>query len=187
MKPTIDKNLNLVIPVDTKRGEAYVHSSLVSLQAFHAHWRPIAKAFSDIYGDGVMGSPRIAHLALKDAFRDMGYEVEFNEVFWPEVVRLTNVVLPVDGGYKTYPLDTITKQDGMIEEIELDEIYNAIAFFTVASRMHTNRARTGHLSLLSLWGARIESFNVTELKDSLPTSTPDEATGGKETASLIPS
>lgn len=187
MRPTIDKHLNLVIPVETERGGATVHSSLISLQTFHAHWRPINRAFADIYEDGAAGGPRIAYHALKDSFKNMGYEKEFEEVFWPEVVRLTNVILPVDGGYKTYPLDTIAKQEGLIDEVELDEVYNAIGFFTVVSRMHTNRARTGHLKMLDLWGARIESLNVTALKDSLPTLMPEEPTGVKVVESVIPS
>lgn len=187
MSANINKNLNLVIPVMTERGEGHVHSTLISLHSFHAHWRPINRAFNDIYGDGVGGGPRIAYHALKDAFKDMGYEREFNEVFWPEVVRLTSVILPVEGGYKTYALDSVLKEEGLIDEVELDELYNAIGFFTVASRMHTNRARPEHLKFLTLWGARIESLNVTALKDSLPTLMPVEASGEKATASVIPS
>lgn len=183
----INKDLNLVFPVDIENGVAHVHSSLVSLVIFHAHWRPMNQAFAAIYADGLMGGPRIAYHALKDAAKSLG-DTDFEKVFWPEVIRLANVWAPVEGeGYRLYPLETIIK-NGLLDEEQIDEIYNAIAFFTVASRMHTAKTRREHLSILEdLWGARVESLSVMELKDSLPTSKPDEPIGEKEILSAIPS
>lgn len=187
----IDKNLNLVLPILTDAGTAYVHSTPVAYDVFREHWRILSKTFESIYRDtGDLSGPRVAWFTMMDIAKLDGEAAAktFAQTFWNEVIRLTNVVLPTEAnGYETLPFDTVIKR-GLFDLREVDEAQNAIAFFTVMWHMHKAKDRAVYLQMpLKSWDGQLDSSNVTEFMSSLPILTPTVATGATVEPSSIPS
>jgi hypothetical protein len=70
---TIDKKLNLVVPV----AGGWVHAVPISYAIFEKYFLPISKAFAQVYSEGLgtLAGPRVAHLLLKKiAIEDQVWE-----------------------------------------------------------------------------------------------------------------
>ena len=193
MSIAINKKLNLVIPVETDPGiTIYVHSTPIGREVFETYYKVIAKAFTEIYTQGLAlaSGPRVAKLLIKGIAVDMGVwdgERGVKAGLIAEINRLTNVITPDgDKGWVTMPFEDALKR-GVMDEDDISEVENAICFFTLASAMHRKAELRPILeSVCSLWGAQLELSNSTEFKDSLPTSTLPVNTGEKVTRSSIP-
>jgi len=174
----IDKNtLNLVMPIERSDGSTvHVYAIPIARATFERYYMVMAKAFNTIYsgGLGIMSGPRVAAMVLKDT------AIEMNAWDGPEGVergliqeirRLTNVLVLGDHGWETIPIHEALAK-GHIDEDDMSEVENALAFFTVASHMHRKADRRGILEGASkLWGARLESLSCSEFSASLQRST----------------
>ncbi len=186
----INTRLNLVIPVDTDAGTLFVHSVPISREVFEKYFLVISKAFAAIYQEGlnVVAGPRIAMLMLKRAAVERGEWDGPDGVqngLVAEIRRLTNVAVPGEGGWKSYPMqDAIDRS--ILDADDVSEVEGAVAFFTCASAMHKRDQLPAILGgMTSLWDARTTSLNFTDYLASLRTST--EAPGTTTTTSSVPS
>lgn len=182
MSEQIDRKLNLVLTYPRENGAPiYVHSVAVSRQIFETFYLVISRAFASIQvvSGGIAAGPRIAALELKRAATQL--EVDANGLL-AEMQRLSSVVHFTEKGWETLPYHEAVKK-GHLDDDEASEVENALAFFTVASRMFRKQDVKGVLGMMTnLWGARIVSSNSTVFKDSLPMWMPDVSTGEKATA-----
>jgi len=192
----INRRLNLVLTVDRADGSTvHVHSVPVSQAVYEAHYTFFAKVMSSLYED--VQNPtmvaRIAYLRMRDLIRKdselpnharkfAGVESGLLADMW----RLTNVIAPGANGYETIPF-LEAEQRGLIDQEDCSEIRNDIAFFTVASWIHSSKERPGMYELLDNTGAQTTSLDVTEYLRSLPTLKPAASTGATEKQLSIPS
>ena len=188
----LDRKLNFVIPVETDNGVLYVHTTPLSREAFELYYLTIAQTFTKIYTQGItlVAGPRVAYMTLKDVATQNGVwegpgGVENGLI--AEIMRLSNVIMPVDKGWTTVPLeDAIAKS--LLSVDDVDEVLGQVTFFTVASAMHKRTELPSVLGYVaSTWGAQLSGLNSTEFSNSLRTSTETANSGVKETRSPIPS
>lgn len=179
--PTIDRKLNIVIPLERDSGSIHVYSTPISRAVFERYYLPISKAFARMHSEGLgaLAGPRVALLLLKQA------AMEVNQWDGPEgaqlglveeIRRLTNVVAPSgpNGQWALTPL-VMAVSKGLITEDELIEVENALAFFTLVSTMLNRAHRLISLAgMSSLWGVQIDSLGPTDFCASLMTSTEAE-------------
>jgi len=131
---TIDKRLNLVIPVEDGGSALYVHSTPIPRAVFKRYSKIIARTFNEIYGGGygVIAGPRIAADLLESAARasnEWDGPTGVERGLLGEVYRLTNVAVPgASGGWDVVPYQ-IAVSTGQISEDDADEVNNALVFF----------------------------------------------------------
>ena len=184
----ISRRLNLVLPVEGAKGRIHVHSTPISRHIFEDNWLLISRTLSSTYMNklGPVMGPRVAALALRDEAKEMGLELQSQNLL-EEIRRLTNVVAPTDNGWQTQPFVEAIKR-GFIDEDQVSEVENSLVYFTCASWMHPkDQLPSVFDGMRTLWGAQTTSFNVTEFRNSLPTLTVVETTGEKPTTQETPS
>jgi len=187
----INRKLNLVMPVDRDDGSTiWVHSTPISREVFNTYFLVVSKAFSAMYAEGLshIAGPRVAGHLLKKVAVSMGVwdgpgGVQNGLV--AEIRRLTNVLVPSERGWQSMPFQDVFDKK-LIDEDDLEEVDNALAFFMVVSLVHKRRDLPTVLEALTLWGAQTSSLGCMEYMGSLPTSTPEDNTGGKTPASSLP-
>jgi hypothetical protein len=183
----INKNLNLVVPVERDDGTAaYVYSLPVSTSVFERYYMVFARTFNVIYtgGLGMTSGPRVAAMILKDTAKALGVwdgPEGAERGLMQEIRRLTNVIVLTEKGWEPVPFhEAITK--GSLDERDASEVENAIVFFTVSWHMNrwedrkkgTEDKPTMLESAMKIWGGHLESLSFTEFCASLPTSTKAE-------------
>ena len=182
---TINRRLNLVIPVEQSSGMLYVHSSPIAPDVFEKYYLVISKTFSEIYAQGlnVWAGPRVASLILKDVADKLGTKDDVEKGLLSEIRRLTNCCVQKEsGGWDIVPYQTLF-QNKQIDAKDLSEVENALVFFTVASSMHRKNQVPAILDgVAELWEAQVTSSNCTEFASSLPISTKADATGTQTTS-----
>ena len=185
----INKNLNLVVPIERDGGtSAYVYSIPVPVSVFERYYMVFARTFNVIYtgGLGMTSGPRVAAMILKDTAKALGVWDGAEGVergLMQEIRRLTNVIVLTDRGWGPIPLHEAIA-NGSIDERDSSEVENAMVFFTVS--WHMNRWEDRKMgtedkpsmleSAMKIWGGRLESLSFTEFCASLPTSTKTETT-----------
>ena len=101
----IAKNLNLIIPVRTEKGNGWIHATPISKEVFKEHFFILGKTFSAMFSDGlgVVAGPRVAFLMLEKISCDSGIwegDKGVRNTLVNEIIRLANLVYPVEGkGY----------------------------------------------------------------------------------------
>ena len=186
----IDKRLNLVTEVQTKEGSVFVHSAPISKEVFEKYFLIISKAFASIISEGLgfISGPRIAALMLKKIASDAGIwegRDGVNNGLMAEIRRLSNVVVPSENGWRTFPFqDAIDKQ--VLDEDDIAEVEGLIAFFICASAMSRKNEIQSVLEKMSLWGSATTLLNCTEYADSLPILTPEKTSAQTEKALSVP-
>jgi hypothetical protein len=94
-----------------------------------------------------------------------------------EIRRLTNALVLGAAGWETIPYSEVLKRN-LIDEEGIEEAENTLVYFTCASSIRLRTEIDLTISGLQLlWEAQTTSLNVTEFRNSLPTSTPTENTG----------
>jgi len=199
MAVTLDRNLNLVVPIydDDDKIVAWVHSTPISAEVYETYYKVIARTVEMIYSDVGMGvGPQVASLALRDAAKQMGIwdgptGVEAGLV--NEIRRLTMVVVPGPNGWQTIPYDDMIRGK-KIDDDDAREVNNAITFFTLALWGHGQKRAGRKIAMEAApkWGGHTTSSSITAFKDGLPTSIANENTNDLEaevqkTRSSIPS
>ncbi|ELF8378646.1 hypothetical protein RA893_003232 [Escherichia coli] len=168
----IAKNLNLIIPVRTEKGNGWIHATPISKEVFKEHFFILGKTFSAMFSDGlgVVAGPRIAFLMLERISRDSNAwegDKGVRNTLVNEVIRLANLVYPVEGkGYDTIPLDMALER----EIIDLDEVAGELIFFTCVSSINSPEQAKGTMDVVNgIWSTQCSSLNLTEWIASLPT------------------
>ncbi|HFD3421375.1 TPA: hypothetical protein ACF25V_001600 [Escherichia coli] len=168
----ISRNLNLIIPVRTEKGNGWVHATPISKEVFKEHFFILSKTFSAIFSEGlgVVAGPRIAFLMLERISRDSNIwegDKGVRNTLVNEVIRLANLVYPVEGkGYDTIPLDMALER----EIIDLDEVAGELIFFTCVSSINLPEQAKGTMDVVNgVWSTQCSLLNLTEWIASLPT------------------
>ena len=182
----IAKNLNLIIPVRTEKGNGWIHATPISKEVFKEHFFILSKTFSAIFSEGlgVVAGPRIACLMLERISSDMNIwdgEKGVRNTLVNEIIRLANLVYPVEGkGYDTLPLDMALER-GIVE---FDDVAGELVFFTCVSSINTpEQTEQMMLAVSGMWNSRTSSLSLTEWIASLPTLKPVASSGA--TASTL--
>ncbi|HEA8807617.1 TPA: hypothetical protein RXP80_004828 [Escherichia coli] len=168
----ISRNLNLIIPVRTEKGNGWIHATPISKEVFKEHFFILSKTFSAIFSEGlgVVAGPRIAFLMLERISRDSNIwegDKGVRNTLVNEVIRLANLVYPEEGkGYDTIPLDMALER----EIIDLDEVAGELIFFTCVSSINSPEQAKGTMDVVNgIWSTQCSSLNLTEWIASLPT------------------
>ncbi|MFK3810140.1 hypothetical protein ACI1VO_25245 [Escherichia coli] len=168
----IARNLNLIIPVRTEKGNGWIHATPISKEVFKEHFFILSKTFSAIFSEGlgVVAGPRIAFLMLERISRDSNIwegDKGVRNTIVNEVIRLANLVYPVEGkGYDTIPLDMALER----EIIDLDEVAGELIFFTCVSSINSPEQAKGTMDVVNgVWSTQCSLLNLTEWIASLPT------------------
>ncbi|HBB9603753.1 TPA: hypothetical protein JLK54_000525 [Escherichia coli] len=176
----IAKNLNLIIPVRTEKGNGWIHATPISKEVFKEHFFILSKTFSAIFSEGlgVVAGPRVACLMLEKISRDSGLwdgEKGIRNTLVNEIIRLANLVYPVEGkGYDTIPLDMALER----EIVDLDEVAGELVFFTCVSSINSPEQTKGTMDAVNgIWSTQCSSLSLTEWIDSLPTLKPAVSSG----------
>lgn len=182
----ISRNLNLIIPVRTEKGNGWIHATPISKEVFKEHFFILSKTFSAIFSEGlgVVAGPRVAFLMLERISRDSGIwddDKGVRNTLVNEIIRLANLVYPVEGkGYDTIPLDMALER----EIVELDDVAGELVFFTCVSSINTPEQTEQMMLVVSgMWNSRTSSLSLTEWIASLPTLKPVASSGA--TASTL--
>ncbi|CGA88959.1 hypothetical protein [Salmonella enterica] len=182
----ISRNLNLIIPVRTEKGNGWVHATPISKEVFKEHFFILSKTFSAIFSEGlgVVAGPRIACLMLERISSDMNIwdgEKGVRNTLVKEIIRLANLVYPAEGkGYDTIPLDMALER-GIVE---FDDVAGELVFFTCVSLINTpEQTEQMMLAVSGMWNSRTSSLSLTEWIASLPTLKPVASSGA--TASTL--
>ncbi|ENZ0267131.1 hypothetical protein ACGABA_004665 [Escherichia coli] len=168
----IARNLNLIIPVRTEKGNSWIHATPISKEVFKEHFFILSKTFSAIFSEGlgVVAGPRIACLMLERISSDMNIwdgEKGVRNTLVNEIIRLANLVYPVEGkGYDTLPLDMALER-GIVE---FDDVAGELIFFTCVSSINSPEQAKGTMDVVNgIWSTQCSSLNLTEWIASLPT------------------
>ena len=182
----ISRNLNLIIPVRTEKGNGWIHATPISKEVCKEHFFILSKTFSAIFSEGlgVVAGPRIACLMLERISSDMNIwdgEKGVRNTLVNEIIRLANLVYPVEGkGYGTLPLDMALER-GIVE---FDDVAGELVFFTCVSSINTpEQTEQMMLAVSGMWNSRTSSLSLTEWIASLPTLKPVASSGA--TASTL--
>jgi hypothetical protein len=188
----IDKNLNLVFPIERDAGKVYVHTVPLSLEMFERHALVIAKTFTLIYQQGLqaVAGPRVASILLKQQAKVLGVwegDEGVEKSLLGEIRRSSNVIMhDHKTGWTAYPLETAAGL-GYIDERDLSEAEGTAAFFICASAMHRRNVLPLILAAMNgWWESQTTSLTCTEWTASLQTSTVEESFG-KMAGSSVPS
>jgi hypothetical protein len=187
----INKALNLVIPVESEKGQLFIHSTPISREVFENYFLVLSKTFANIFsqGLGAIAGPRVAYLMLKQTAEDLelwaGPSGAGNGLI-NEIVRLSNVFMPAEKGWQTLPLQVaIDKQ--LLDADTVAEIQGELIFFTCVSMMNKKAQIEPIMDTVNgLWGSQTTSLTATEYLNSLKTSTEDVSSGETETISFLP-
>lgn len=191
----INRKLNLVIPIlgepiveknddGTDKKDAlgnvvekdnvvgYVHAEPITSETFDAHYLVIAKTFGAIYGEGLGYSvgPRIAGKLLRTISQNMGVwdgPTGVEATLLRDVFQRANYV---KANGEVVPFASAIAEK-LLDEADLSEVTNSLAFFTLASSMHLPADLPAVLAgAARFWGGRTTSSNSTEFAASLKTS-----------------
>ncbi|HAK5374827.1 TPA: hypothetical protein H1V70_002147 [Salmonella enterica] len=176
----IAKNLNLIIPVHTEKGNGWVHATPISKEVFKEHFFILSKTFSAMFseGIGIVAGPRIAYLMLERTARDMNIwdgDKGVRNTIVNEIIRLANLVYPAEGkGYDTIPLDMALER----ELVDLDEVAGELIFFTCVSLINTPEQAQDTMEMVNgIWSTQCSSLSLTDWIASLPTLKPAASSG----------
>ncbi|WP_337049956.1 hypothetical protein [Serratia fonticola] len=176
----ISRTMNLILPVDTTTGTAYIHAKPISREIYKEHFFILSKTFAAIFSEGlgVIAGPRVAYLMLEKIATEGGIWEGSNGVkntLITEIIRLASLVYPVEGkGWDNKPLDVALEQ-GIVD---LDDVMGDLVFFTCVSSINTSDQAQGMMAQVGLlWNSATTSLDITEWTRSLPTSKPSDSSG----------
>ena len=191
----IDRNLNLIYTID--RGEdpaPRVFAIPVGQAIFDIYYRVLARTYVEIYGDRLqIAGAKIAVNMLRDVAKATP-RMDGSGTWWegPDGVeagflgavrRQMTAFAPAGGEWQQLMFDDAVKR-GLIDEKEAAAALGAVVFFTVVWLTEEQRRALPLLERAgAVWGWRLTSSPVSDLRKSLPTLTPAEPTGAKATAS----
>lgn len=184
----ISRSMNLIVPVETETGTAYIHSMPISKEIYKEHFLILSKTFSALFteGLGTVVGPRVAYMMLEKIATDSGIWDGADGVrntLVSEIIRLSNLVYPVEGkGWDTKPLD-VALERGVVD---LDDIIGELVFFTCVSAINKPEQARGLMEVVGgLWNSATTSLGLMAWIDSLATSKPPASFGEMESMSSV--
>jgi hypothetical protein len=188
----IDKRtLNLVCPVETESGVAYIHSMPIRPETFRQYFLVLSKTLNELYAQGLSQGtgPRIAALLLQKIATDSGEwegTAGVQNGLLNEIIRLSNVLACTEQGWRSLPISEALKQ-GILDERDVEEAKGFITFFTCVSHIHKRSEISAILNLMGrVWDTQTTLLNATEFAASLPILTPAETFVATVPASSLP-
>lgn len=182
----INRAMNLIVPVETELGTAYIHSTPISKEVYKQHFFILSKTFAAIFSEGlgVVAGPRIAYMMLEQVSTGKGVWEGADGVrntLVNEIIRLSNLVYPVEGkGWDTKPLDVALDSD----IVDLDDVIGELVFFTCVSAINKPVQAKGLMDAVAgLWNSATTSLGLMAWIDSLVTSKPIASSGGTASTS----
>ena len=108
----LNRKLNLVLKVETEKGEIHVHSTPIGRGVFEDNFLVISRAFTAVYTNGLgpVTGPRVAALLLKEEAEKLNVWQRTQQSLMGEIYRLTNVVAPGENGWESMPFDVARKR-----------------------------------------------------------------------------
>lgn len=195
--PQINRDLNLVFPVEIGEGAAkrtfHVHSTPISMEVFENYFLTLSSAYAAMSEKGfswvaTMG-PRMALMMLKKIAKDEGTwegAAGIEKGLLGEIFRMTTVLMPNGAGWEQMPWDDV-KSRALLPTEETNEVENAIVFFTSAWHCEMKNRRKDFLeTVFGLFGGELTSSTVMEFQRSLATSSATDPIGATEELSVIP-
>lgn len=189
----IDRELNLVIPVETDSGTIHAHSAPLLEETFDYYFMTITRAYTAMIDQGGEWFARMGPLNATRMLKRVA-EADNNwtgpqgvENGLLAVIRQrTNILVCEDRQWVLVPLDEAVSR-GFLNKREAKEVESAAVFFTVTSASERPAEAEQTLTFVfGLFGGEITSSTATDYRSSLPISTPDAATGETEKPSSIP-
>jgi hypothetical protein len=189
-KAKIDRNLNLVIPVDTDKGTFYVHVMPISREVFEQNFLFLGRVYGAMFdAHGALG-PRSASLFLKRIAAEMGVTEEVNNSLLPEMQRLANVLVPAAPprvGYEVLPWQQALEHK-LFDDEDARGVENILVFFMLTWHMSRREELPMMLEMANGLGAQLStSLTPTAFAASLKTSTEGAPTAPKGIRSSTPS
>jgi len=187
----IDKNLNLVVPVESNEGKAYFHSTPIHREVFQRFHFVMCAAFTKLLQSGMeLTGAKIAAFTLEEVAKDTGKWEGANGVekgLMGEIERLTNVLVLAEDGWEMLPVG-IALSRGFVDEDDWQEAKQRIVFFTLIFAMTRMDVRNDLLMIMNeSWQTQTTSLGCSEFITSLPTLTEIEGSQNQEKQSLVPS
>jgi hypothetical protein len=185
----LNRNLNLVMTVESVRGPLHVFSMPLPRSIFEANFRLMARTFSSLYTDNfvAISGPKVAVLLLMEQANALEVKTEA-EGLLNEMRRLTNVFAPTENG-GDYEIITYyeARKKKLIDDEEAADIEGAICFFILVCRVASNYQRNSLLTGLSiLWNVETTSLTLSEYQNFLQTSMTEESITQKQMELAIP-
>lgn len=189
----INRQLNLVVPIERESQTYRVFSSPISLEVFQTYFRVISKTFARFALDniGFVSGPRVAAMMLRDVARTTprSDDVTANWLDGPdgvelglmaEIRRLTNVIMPGESGWQVVPFEDAIRRK-VFDADEISEVEGAICFFSVNFAVHRRSTAEAIIgAACGMWGMETTLSTLSEYKNSLTTLTQADATMPKE-------
>lgn len=176
----ISRSMNLIVPVETEAGTAYIHSMPITKEIYKEHFFILSKTFSAIFSEGLgaMAGPRVAYLMLEKLSKDGEIwegPLGVKNTLVNEIIRLSNFVYPADGkGWDTKPLD-VAIDSGVVD---VDDVISELVFFTCVSAINKPDQATALMDVVSgLWSSATTPLSLTAWIASLQTSRPPASSG----------
>jgi hypothetical protein len=178
---TINKKLNIVIPLEVDDKKFWVHSTPISREVFEASYMLFVKTLSNLYFNGIGPgmAPRVAGLALRDMAKEIDDKSDVSIPVIQEIYRLTYVLMidPATNRWSTKPFLEV-KMKALLDDETLREVENALVYFTVASAIHLKSELPSIMvGLSAIWEAQTTSLSAMDYCNSLTISNQDENTG----------
>lgn len=190
----IDRNLNLVMPIQTaKNGVVHIHSVSISRAVFEQFYLELGKVFSQCFDSVnqahlVLSAPQLAYPALKSIATKAGNwdgtgGVKFGLV--NEIIRLTNILVSGEKGWESIPFDTAVKR-GVLDEDDEAELLSSLVFFIAISKVAPKDLKNSFLEMAgALRNWVLSSLDATGYMNGLPTLNKKEPTGKKAKESSV--
>ncbi len=191
----IDRRLYLVQNIETDAGVFYLHSAPISREVWESYFLVLSKTYAAILSEGlnILSGPPIARMLLQRIAEMSGVwdgPAGVKEGLISEIRRLTNVVMPMGGGWQTLPYEEVVSR-GLIDDDALADAEGAIVFFICVSAVLRAPASRKKLDIMMdglrrTWDVSSSSLDVMAFAASLPTSTPAGNIGVNPAVSSVP-
>lgn len=175
----IDRDLNLVIPIDreNEKSTLHVHSTPISREAFRRYAIVMGRVYGQLSGNpdlGVNSGPRLAAILLEEVAKAEGRwegPEGVEQGLFAEIRRLTMVICPTPQGWQPVMFDEALNR-GALSVDESEEAFGLITFFTVIWRVAPLKNRVVITQAAAFrYGGQSTVLNSTEYAHSLPTLT----------------
>ena len=182
---TINRKLNLVVPVDGATGKVYVHSMPIARETFEQYDMVLGRTFAALYelGVGESAGPNIAASILKRIATQLKVWDEVQSGLMAEIFRLTNVI--ANGEVMPWQ---VARSRNVLDADDAAEVTGAIVFFILVSSVSRRNQVAARLEAPGrVWGFATTLLTPTAFLASLPTSMPAESSGVTMPVLSVPS
>ncbi|MEN9755818.1 MAG: hypothetical protein RL755_5 [Pseudomonadota bacterium] len=178
----INDKLNLVTTVDSDLGTIYIHHTAIGYDVFKENFLALTKVHDAINSEGVaLSGARVAYLMLDQTAKESDINIK---PLVNELKRLTNVIVPsATGNYEPIAFE-VAITDGLIDELQHDEVMNAIVFFTCVLQLQRGKQILKYTlsNMTARWGLLTTSLDCVAYLKQLPILTETDNAGNAAAA-----